>query len=168
MELTPGGPDDTGTLLDMFDARVAWMVARGQPDQWGSAPWSADPAKAERVRGMASGGGLWLARIDGVPAGALVVSDEHASYVPPAEEPELYVVLLITMPEFAGRGVGRALLDHARTLAVERGVGLMRIDCWAGREGALVRYYTRAGFTPTETFHVGDWPGQVLEQRLPG
>jgi hypothetical protein len=41
----------------------------------------------------------------------------------------------------------------------------MRVDCYAGGTGDLVRYYERNGFVRTETFTVKEWPGQVLEQR---
>jgi GNAT superfamily N-acetyltransferase len=76
------------------------------------------------------------------------------------------VNLLVTDRSFAGRGVGAALLDHARDLAVARGLGLLRVDCYAGDDRALVRYYESVGFTATEPFTVGEWPGQVLERRL--
>jgi hypothetical protein len=39
-------------------------------------------------------------------------------------------------------------------------------DCFAGNDGALVRFYERCGYTKTETFTVGEWPGQVLERRI--
>jgi hypothetical protein len=29
-----------------------------------------------------------------------------------------------------------------------------------------VRFYERCGYTKTETFTVGEWPGQVLERRI--
>ena len=35
----------------------------------------------------------------------------------------------------------------------------MRVDCYAGGTGDLVRYYTRHGFTPTESFVIDGWPG---------
>jgi hypothetical protein len=46
------------------------------------------------------------------------------------------------------------------------GVRLLRVDCWAGGGGELVAFYERHGFTPTETFRSGSWPGQVLAQRV--
>jgi hypothetical protein len=41
------------------------------------------------------------------------------------------------------------------------------VDCYAGDDGGLVRYYERHGFVRTETY-VGkdDWPGQVLARRV--
>jgi GNAT superfamily N-acetyltransferase len=74
----------------------------------------------------------------------------------------VYISLLITARPYTGRGVGAALLRHARAETVRLGVGLLRVDCYAGGDGALVAYYRRNGFTPTEAFTVGDWPGQVL------
>lgn len=84
----------------------------------------------------------------------------------PAGEPELYVHSLVTDRRFAGRGVGGALLAHAVDEARRHGVSLLRLDCYAGGDGRLVAYYEGNGFTPTETFTVGDWPGQVLARRV--
>ena len=103
--------------------------------------------------------------------GALAVGDAPG-YVPAASEPELYVNLLVTDHAFAGRGLGGRLLDHARRLAREGGVKLLRVDCYAGDDQALVRYYERQGFRRVSAFGVEltdgrSWPGQLLENRLP-
>jgi GNAT superfamily N-acetyltransferase len=88
-------------------------------------------------------------------------------YVLPAGEPDLYVQALVSSKQHpAGRGAGLLLLDHARAEAADRGLELLRVDCWAGGGGALIRYYQSAGFTPTERFMVGDWQGQLLERRV--
>ncbi|MEK8104105.1 GNAT family N-acetyltransferase [Micromonospora sp. M12] len=86
--------------------------------------------------------------------------------IPPAEEPERFVRLLVTHWRLAGRSLGSALLAHAATETRRAGVRLLRVDCWAGDGGALVAFYERHGFTPTETFLAGSWPGQVLAQRV--
>ncbi|MGH3434055.1 MAG: hypothetical protein ACRDQB_14590, partial [Thermocrispum sp.] len=65
-----------------------------------------------------------------------------------------------------GLHIAEADGEHARRIARQRGIGLLRVDCWAGGDGGLVAYYTGQGFTPTERFTVGDWPGQVLARRL--
>jgi GNAT superfamily N-acetyltransferase len=100
-----------------------------------------------------------------VVVGFLVVG-EATPYAPPATEPELYVVGLVGSRDPRARGAGRTLLGFAEVVARELGVGLMRVDCYAGGEGALVRFYESAGFTPTVPFEVKGWPGQVLERRL--
>jgi GNAT superfamily N-acetyltransferase len=91
--------------------------------------------------------------------------------VPAATEPELYVRLLVTDRAYAGQNIGGVLLDHARHLAREDGVGLLRVDCFAGGDGGLVRYYEKQGFIRDAEFAVprvndSDWPGQVLSQQL--
>ena len=53
-----------------------------------------------------------------------------------------------------------------RRPAAELGVPALRVDCYAGGEQALVRFYESAGFARTDTFDVKGWPGQVLERRL--
>jgi GNAT superfamily N-acetyltransferase len=158
--------DDAPVTLAMLDDAVAWLTSRGRSGQWGSEPWSTQPERVERVHGLLRDSDVWVAEIDGEPAGVLGVSARPHAYVPAADEPELYVTLLVGARAFAGRGVGRALLDHARDEARRRGVWLLRVDCWAGGDGQLVRYYVGAGFTPTVRVQVGDWQGQVLEQRL--
>lgn len=156
-------------MLGLLDSAVRWLVEQGRVGQWGTELASTQPRRIDAVTGWANDGSLYLACVDGVPAGALAVGTAPA-YAPPATEPELYVNLLVTGRSFAGRGVGAALLHHARELAAARGLGLLRVDCYAGDDQALVRYYERAGFTATEPFTVnlstGPWPGQILERRL--
>jgi GNAT superfamily N-acetyltransferase len=91
---------------------------------------------------------------------------ESPDYVDAASEPELYVILLLTSRRYAGRKIGDQLLVKARANAVAKGVSLMRVDCYGGGTGDLVRYYERNGFVRTQAFTLRDWPCQVLEQRL--
>ncbi|RSS37560.1 GNAT family N-acetyltransferase, partial [Streptomyces sp. WAC05858] len=42
----------------------------------------------------------------------------------------------------------------------------LRVDCWAGGGGELVAFYERNGFTATDRFLSGAWPGQVLARRV--
>lgn len=86
--------------------------------------------------------------------------------IKPAEQPERYVRLLVSDRRYAGRGIGAALLAHAADETRRAGVSLLRVDCWAGSGGDLVAYYERNGFTPTDSFLAGAWPGQVLERRI--
>jgi GNAT superfamily N-acetyltransferase len=166
MEMRRGDLDDEQILLDLFDEAVAWMVARGNTEQWGTEPFSALPHRAAGVRTVIREGELWIAEVDGEPVGALIVSDKAPPYAPPADEPELYVILLLVSRRHAGKKIGTALLDFAGDEARAREVSLMRVDCYAGGTGELIRYYTRHGFTPTEAYTAGNWPGQFLERRI--
>jgi GNAT superfamily N-acetyltransferase len=169
--IRPGGPGDVGAVLGVFDEAVRWLVERGQTGQWGSTPFSEIPRTVALAEEYAASAGFFVAVMAGRPVGVLVVG-QSSEPVPAPSEPELFVKLVVTDHSDAARGVGSLLLEHARVLAVAGGVGLLRLDCYAGNGGGLVRYYEGQGFTATETFTVerpdGPWPGQVLQRRLPG
>jgi len=156
-------------VLALLDGATEWLVAQGRTDQWGTEPHSTNPRRIAQITGFADDGGLWLAEADGRVVGALAVGAALA-YVPAADEPELYVRLLVTDRASAGQGIGGLLLDHARELARAGGVGLLRVDCFAGGDGALIRYYEKQGFTREAEFAVpvndSEWSGQILFQRL--
>jgi GNAT superfamily N-acetyltransferase len=159
-----GGPADAGAVIGLFDEAVAWMVARGQTGQWGSEPMSTRPSMVARVREWAGGDGLWMAEDGGAPVGALVVGD-RPEHVHAVDEPEVYVELLLSSRAAAGRRIGARLIEHAVALAREAGVGLLRVDCWAGAP-RLVAFYEQQGFVRDGTFDVRGWPGQVFSMRL--
>lgn len=168
--IRPGGPADAASVLRLLDSATAWLVARGRTGQWGTEPASADPRRIAQADAWAGGGGLYLAMLGDASVGALVVGAATA-YVPPATEPELFVNLLVTDRAYAGHGIGARLLAYAAELARERGLGLLRVDCYGGDDRALVRFYEGCGFTATDRFTVErpgrpPWPGQVLERRL--
>jgi len=108
-----GRPDDADAVLAMLDGAVRWLASTGRSGQWGPEPFSAEPGRVAQVRAWAAGGGLRIAEAAGVPVGAMVV-DEAPAYVPVAEGPEVYVLLLVASRAHAGRRVGAALLRRAR------------------------------------------------------
>jgi GNAT superfamily N-acetyltransferase len=165
MRIRAGDAADLPAIAAIYDGIITWMVARGNTAQWGTESWSDNPGRAERVAAMIESEQLWMAELDGEPVGVLITSPTPQPHAEPAGEPELYVRLLLTSRRHTGQKIGSQLLVKARSEAEERGVSLMRVDCFAGGTGDLVRYYERNGFTRTSTFTVGDWPGQVLEQR---
>ncbi|MFG2194588.1 GNAT family N-acetyltransferase [Streptomyces sp. NPDC048639] len=166
MKIRQGGTDDIPAILTMLDRAVAWLVEEGRTGQWGTEPWSTRPRGAEKVAELVRSGTPWLAEVDGVPAGTLVLAPHPSDPIPRAEEPEVFVRLLVTDRRYAGHGVGSALLAHAVEEARRQAISLVRVDCYAGGGGRLVDYYQRNGFTPTETMTIGEWPGQLLEQRV--
>jgi GNAT superfamily N-acetyltransferase len=170
MTIRRGGREDVPAVLGLLDGATEWLVGRGLTEQWGTEPHSTSPRRVAQISGFADDDGLWVGEVDGRVVGALAVG-AAMEYVPPATEPELYVRLLVTERASAGQNIGGVLLDHARKLARVAGVSLMRVDCFAGADGALVRYYESQGFTRDVEFAVPrvnepDWPGQVLAQRL--
>ncbi|MFD5699707.1 GNAT family N-acetyltransferase [Streptomyces lasiicapitis] len=168
LTIRPGGPADIPHFLRILDGAVEGLVAQGRTKQWGTEPLSRNPKVVEAIEKYVADGSPWLAEVGGEPAGMLMLTDGPGSYIPPVDEPEQYVHYLATDHRFAGLGVGSALLTHAAAETRRQGIHLLRVDCYAGNEGALVAYYESNGFVRTETFTVkdGTWPGQILEMRL--
>src|ERR1700761_7371030 len=112
IEIRRGGDADAAWLLSLFDEAVEWMVARGQPGQGGSEPFSGTPRRVARVGGLIDSGGLRVAEADGEPVAAMVVGIAPL-HVPPPDRPELYINLLISSRRHVGSGIGSALVQHA-------------------------------------------------------
>jgi GNAT superfamily N-acetyltransferase len=169
MMIRRAGRDDVPVVLKILDGATEWLVARGRTDQWGTRMHSTSPRRVAQIIEFAEEGGLWVGEADGRLVGALAVGTAPP-HIPQTDEPELYVRLLVSERASSGQNVGGELLDHARYLAREAGVSLLRVDCFAGGDGALVRYYERQGFTRTEAFTEvsgsEEWRGQVLAQHL--
>lgn len=164
-----GGPDDIALVLGMLDRATAWLATQGRTDQWGTEPHSTSRRRIDQVTSFADRGWLHIAQRGAEPVAALAIGDAP-EHIPYCAEPHLYVNLLVADPSGPGKGAGAALLEFARTVARQRGLGLLRVDCFRGADRALIGYYERQGFTAAEEFSVslpsGDWPGQVLRQRL--
>lgn len=172
MEITirDAGAGDVPVILGMLDICVEWLAGQGRTGQWGTKPLSRSPRTVESVVRYMEAGAAYIAEADGEPAATLTLTDApgaYLSHLPPVGEPERYIHWLASDRRFKGHGVGSALLAHAAEVTRGAGVGLLRVDCYAGGDGRLVRYYEDNGFTRTETYlGAGDWPGQVLERRL--
>lgn len=171
MRIRPGGPGDIAAVRALGDEAVTWMNARGNTQQWGTAPWTGSQQREAVIRDLAHGGGMRIAEDpDGMVLGVLVITGTPQRYVPAAAEPELYVNLLLLSRRHSGQGIGAALIGRAKQEAAARGIGLNRVDCWAGEDGSLVRVYEKYGFSRVQEFTVvlltGEWPGMLLAMRL--
>ena len=169
MIIRRAGEEGVAHALALLDRAAEWLVERGRPGQWGTEKQSTEPRRLAQAQRWGASGGFYLAWIADEPVGAMVVGKAPA-HIPPASEPDLYVNLLVTDRRHAGEGIGAAMLDYARDLARAQGALLLRLDCYAGDDRALVAYYEKQGFSATETFsfEIRDtvWPGQVMELRL--
>ncbi|VWC00323.1 acetyltransferase [Burkholderia lata] len=153
---------DAPAVLGIFDDVIAWFVTIGNEGQWGREPWSTQPRRIALVTEACALPDAWVAEDqDGRILGALILG-ESMPYVPPATEPEIYVRVLVASRDVRARGVGRRLMAFADERARAAGVGRLRVDCYGGGTGALVRFYESCGYRRISTFDVDGWPGQLL------
>jgi GNAT superfamily N-acetyltransferase len=164
-ELRQATEGDDRVVMRLFDDAVRWLNDRGVAEQWGTEPFSASRERLRTGLDWVASGGTVLATRSGVPAGALVLGSA-SSYVPGPEVPEVYVVGLVGARVPEARGAGAHLLSFARDVAWAAGAEQLRVDCYAGGDGALVRFYESQGFERLDGFRVGDWPGEVLGIRV--
>lgn len=103
-------------------------------------------------------GGFWIAEIDGALAGTVAIRPKEGRT---CELKRLYV-----SPSARGRGVGRALYEHAETFA--RSAGYERI--WLDSSRKFVearRLYEKNGFVLLEELD-NDWCDNVYAKTLVG
>ncbi|MFI6447969.1 GNAT family N-acetyltransferase [Kitasatospora sp. NPDC050543] len=171
MKIRTGGPDDAADIIALLDSAIAWLASLGRTGQWGDRPWSSRPAAVEHIHGYTRDFLVRLAEdAGGRTVGCCVLAEVAPDYVTAAPERELYVRNLVTDRSRSGSGIGAALIADAVEEARRRGIGLLRVDCYAGDDRRLVGRYRALGFTETNAFEVqqpsGPWPGQVLEIRV--
>ncbi|WP_078859539.1 GNAT family N-acetyltransferase [Streptomyces rubellomurinus] len=172
MNIRNGGPADVPDILSLLDGAVSWLTADDRAGQWGDQPFSANPARVDQITSYASE--PFLVRLavdeDGRTVGCCVLNEDRGKWIPAVDERELYLRLLVTDRTRKGSGIGAALVADAVEETRRRGIGLLRVDCYAGNDRKLVGQYRALGFTETVSFEVeqpsGMWPGQVLEIRV--
>ncbi len=96
------------------------------------------------------GGGVWIARVGGRPAGCVAV---HPLTPKTAELKRLYV-----RPRFRRRGIGRALLERAVGFARRRGYEAIRLDTLATMTIAM-DLYRSLGFRRIPAYRYNPVPG---------
>lgn len=157
---------DAAAVLRLFDEVIEWFQTFGNEQQWGIEPWSTQDRQIARVREACALPGAWVAVHEQIGICGALVLGEAMPYVPVAQSPELYVRLLIASRHPFARGVGRALMLLADEEARAAGVSQLRVDCYAGGSGRLIRFYESCGYERQLSFSEDGWPGQVLQRTL--
>src|SRR3984885_8688125 len=91
---------------------------------------------------------LWIAEIETIAGVAAVTMDQEPDYAQVGwniDEPAIVVHRLAVDPAFRGAGVAAALMEKAEDVAVERGVGVLRVDTNTQNE-ATQRLFPKLGY----------------------
>ena len=149
---------DTAFIISCFDSALPYLASIGSKGQWGTELFSERQWFCDEIRGFVEGdrdlatGIAWIADVEDEndghgetrPAGAMVLTttghQAPQSVLPPVKE--LYVKFLITdrRLEAVSKGVGACLLDFAKDFTRKQSIKLLRVDCWSGGNGGLVKY----------------------------
>ncbi len=148
-ELRVATRDDIDAVLDLLEARVGWLRARGS-DQWST--WLTWPAKLPESIDR----GEVLLLFDGTEAIATITvsAEGDRDFWTPAElaEPALYISKLATRLDHAGKELGALLLDWSINHASRTGRQFVRLDVWRSATD-LHDYYLKRGWRHVRTVY---------------
>ncbi len=147
--LRPATPSDTAQVAAILGAAAARMAAQGQT------LWLPEEITAQRVAADAAVGQYYLAFEGERAVGTMRFQLEDPDFWPEIETgSSAYVHRVAVLPEYAGCGLSRFLLDEACRLAREAGRAWLRLDTASDRT-ALRGVYERYGFVFHSFANVG-------------
>lgn len=105
-----------------------------------------------------------IARAASEPVGFALFFHNYSTFL---GQRGLYLEDLFVMPEWRGRGAGRALLTYLARLAIERNCGRLEWAVLDWNEPAI-RFYKSLGARPLEEWTVNRLTGESLQQLAAG
>ena len=105
-----------------------------------------------------------LARIEGQPVGFALFFHNYSTFL---MKPGIYLEDLFVLPDYRGRGIGKALLQHVGKLTVERGCG--RLD-WNVLDwnSPAISFYQRMGAEIKPEWELCRVTGEALKRLASG
>ena len=168
MEIRLASREDVPALMALVGRVVPLMRASGNL-QWDEGYPNAGVFERDIELGQ-----LWVAEIEGVVAGvAAITTDQEPEYLQvgwDVNEVAVVVHRLAVDPAFRGAGVAGALMQQAEKVAVERGIGVLRVDTNTQNE-ATQRLFPKLGYVLVGEIGLGFRPGLrflCYEKRLGG
>ncbi len=153
-------PADLDAVVAILEETAGWLRAKGI-DQWPA--WLPLKPVIEAIER----GECYLARLDGRPAGTLILrlSLQWPDTALWGEVPDDagYVHSLAVRRAYAGKGLGRRLLDWAGGVVSASGKPYLRLDCMA-ENPTLNDYYRRAGFSYRGERRGDGWAASLYER----
>jgi len=175
-ELRLANEGDLDGTENLAASAVAWLRSK-RTDQW-QRPGPDDTARNARVRAALAAGKTWVL-LDGRTHVAVITVDWQA--VTPGlpalwndgerAEPAVYDhrMAVLRDPAYAGRGLGKRLLDWTGRLAADAyGARYVRLDAWTTNSD-LHRYYKSIDFDMKRTYDeetIGCPSGALFEKPL--
>ena len=162
MSLPPGVRIDTATGRDV-PVILTLITALAEYERMSGDVIADEAALRASLFGPAPAAEAVIARAGAEPVGFAVWFDSYSTFL---GRRGLYLEDLFVVPEWRGRGVGRALLTHLAQVAVERGCGRMEWSVLNWNQPAI-RFYRSLGAKPMDDWTVFRLTGDALA-RLAG
>jgi len=135
MHIEPALSTEAPAVAAVLTEAAQWLAEGGRP------LWSAADTGLERIQRDTDAGRYVVAKDNGEWAGVMRLDLEDPSFWPEiASGSALFVHKLAVRRAWAGRGVSRALLSHARDHARALGRPWLRLDCVADRTALRTLY----------------------------
>lgn len=154
--IRPAREGEFPSVRSFYHALIAAMEGSPYPPGWEEGVYPSDRALQDAI----AGGRLFLLFWDEAMAGAMIMdhesneSYEKASWPTRGEPEELSTVHALGVhPDFAGRGLGKALVAHAIQTARAEGQKAIRLDVLEGNLPAL-KLYRSMGFQYVESLEM--------------
>ena len=158
--LAPATVQDAAVVVRLRDAAAEWLLARGIEQ------WRPGELTEARIAMRAEAGELYVCRMDGAVAAAVVVADQDSAVWGPVAGDAGYVHTLVIDRRHAGQGLGRRVLAGVEHLIATRHARA-RLDC-VSTNNRLRKYYRDAGYREVGERDLGaGWsPVTLFEKRL--
>ena len=104
-----------------------------------------------------------LAELNGQAAGFALFFQNYSTFL---TKPGIYLEDLFVLPEYRGQGIGKALITHVATLAVDRGCGRFEWSVLDWNESAI-GFYEKIGATVLPDWRICRVTGEALAALVP-
>lgn len=131
-------------IEDILLDAVTWLDGIGQP------LWTRESVTWARLSQAFAASDFRIALLDGMPAACMAVVDYDPGLWPDIRQGSSLFIHKLAVKRFAaGRGVSDAMIAHAKSLCMDKGIAALRLDCHAliPKQRAV---YERNGFVCVE------------------
>lgn len=141
VEIFTASEKDIPTIEDILVDAVRWLDSIGQP------LWREDDVVWGRLSKNFDVSDFRIALLDGKPAACMAVVDHDPILWPEIAKGESLFIHKLAVKRFAaGKGLSGSLISYAKTMCMDKGISMLRLECHS-RRPKLRAVYERNGFS---------------------
>lgn len=156
---------DMAVIIGLIQEAAEWLRSQGT-DQW-ARPWPDRTGRDDTVRAALNQGKSWICRDKDTATATITADPDENPYWREVGfgEPAVYVHRLVVSRQYAGVGLGAALLDWAgRSARRDHGARWIRVSAWTTNL-RLHTYYQEQGFSSCGFHKDHDYPSAARFQK---